>query len=371
MIKKESFKTVKKMLLISNMYPSDSNPTYGTFIKNFEQQMTKEGFAIDKCVIRGRGKNIFEKIKKYFTFFKQTIHSIHHGDYDLIYVHYMNHSILPLLLIKNTILKPLILNAHGSDVLPQSITGKYVQRSIIPIIKKADLIVVPSKYFKSIVKNKFSLDEKKIFVSPSGGIDTKLFSKKDYIPNKKLTIGYVSRIDKRKGWNTFLTAVKLIKEKTDYDFTVIIIGDGPDMGQLKHRIESYELSQEVSVLGAIDHRKLPTYYHNMDLFIFPTLAESLGLVGLEAMSCGIPIIGSNISALREYIYPKSNGDLFEVNDPMDLFRKINNFISLPIDKKKSLSDSARNTALTYGATKTALDLNLKITQLIHKMASNV
>ena len=109
----------------------------------------------------------------------------------------------------------------------------------------------------------------------------------------------------------------------------------------------------------------------MNLFTFTTrLNESLGLVGLEAMSCGIPVLGSNIPALREYIYPNTNGDLFEMDNPMELFKKIDNFISLPIEKKKSLSNTARKTALMYDATKTAQSLNLKITQFIHKMEYN-
>lgn len=355
---------MKKMLLISNMYPSDKNPVYGIFVKNFEQQMQKEGFEINRCTIAGRGKNILEKIKKYVTFFKQTIESIHNGDHDLIYVHYMNHSLFPLLLVKNIISKPLILNAHGSDVLPRSSMGKFLQKFITPVIKKADLIVVPSDYFKSIVKNKFLLDEKKIFVSPSGGVDTELFNQKDYFPGKKLTIGYVSRIDKSKGWHIFLAALKLLKEKTSYDFTVIIIGDGPDMEQMKKSVKSHQLSQEISILGTIEHKQLPAYYQKMDMFIFPTRAESLGLVGLEAMSCGIPILGSDISALREYISPNTNGDLFEIDNPMDLFTKIDHFISLPIEKKRNLSNTARNIAQKYDATKTTHDLGVKLTQVI-------
>ena len=354
------------MLLISNMYPSDSNPTYGTFIKNFEQQMQNEGFRVERCVISGRGKGILEKLKKYITFFKQTVDAIRHGDYDLIYVHYINHSLLPLLFIKNSISKPLILNAHGSDVLPHNNTGKLVQRLIIPVIKSADLIVVPTDYFKSVVKNTFSFDEEKIFVSPSGGVDTNFFTKKDHLSNKKFTIGYVSRINKSKGWDIFLNALKLIKEETDHDFTAIIIGNGPDMEELKECIQTFGLSQEISVLGSIAHCNLPQYYSKMDLFIFPTLGESLGLVGLEAMSCGIPVLGSNIPALREYINPKINGALFEVGDSRDLLRKINDFISLPIEKQQSLSTVARNSALKYDATQTAHELNIKLTQFIIK-----
>jgi glycosyltransferase involved in cell wall biosynthesis len=369
-VKKRNYNIVKKMLLISNMYPSDSNPTYGTFIKNFEEQMQNEGFTIRRCVISGRGKGILEKLKKYITFFKQTVNAVRQEDYDLIYVHYINHSLLPLLFIKNSISKPLILNAHGSDVLPYTNTGKFVQRLITPIIKSADLIVVPTNYFKSIVKNTFSFDGEKIFVSPSGGVDTKLFTKKPYIYDRKLTIGYVSRIDKSKGWDIFLNALKLIKEKTDHDFNVIIIGDGPDIKELKKCIKTYGLAQDVLLLGAIEHSKLPQYYQKMDLFIFPTLGESLGLVGLEAMACSVPVLGSNIPALQEYIFPNKNGNLFNKGDAMDLFTKINHFIYLDPEKKKTLSSIARKNAEKYDSIKTSYELNKRLTQVLLEIGSN-
>ena len=60
-----------KILLISNMYPSKEHPTYGVFVKNFKNQMEKQGFIVtQEALIKGRGKNKFEKIVKYINFFK-------------------------------------------------------------------------------------------------------------------------------------------------------------------------------------------------------------------------------------------------------------------------------------------------------------
>ena len=118
---------MKKILLISNMYPSKEQPTYGIFVQNFEEVMKKQNFSFTKSVILGRGKNIFSKLAKYLRFFQNTITSIRKNRYDLIYVHYINHSLLPFLFIKNKINKPLVVNAHGSDIIPTSKTGKILQ----------------------------------------------------------------------------------------------------------------------------------------------------------------------------------------------------------------------------------------------------
>jgi len=358
----------KRILLISNMYPSSEHPTYGTFIQRFEQQMKEEGFIITKSVIQGRGNNFLQKIQKYLSFFWITVKKIRKDDYDLIYVHYIGHSLLPFLFIRKSISKPLVLNAHGSDVRPRSLIGRYIQKIIRPIIKQADLIVVPSYYFKNVVRNLFSVDEKKIFVSPSGGIDTKIFipSNRQNTLQQNLTIGYVSHINKDKGWHLLIETLKELKKYKKYNFSALIIGDGPDIKELKNCINTYDLNTEVSILGAITHNELPLYYQSMDIFVFPTKGESLGLVGLEALSCGIPVIGSNIPALNEYIKPHHNGYLFQYNSSRDLTSKIVDYLSLSLSQKQLLTSNARQTALKYEAKHVAKNLANILNKLIRK-----
>ena len=56
---------------------------------------------------------------------------------------------------------------------------------------------------------------------------------------------------------------------------------------------------------------MPQFYNSCDILLFPTHHESLGLVGLEAMACNKPVVGSNCTALPEYIIPGKTGELFE------------------------------------------------------------
>jgi len=88
-----------KILLISNMYPSKDHPFYGIFVKNFENQLIAEGFEFEKAVIKGRGKTKIEKLKKYFKFFIDVFRALKGDNYDLIYVHYAEHSLIPLVFL--------------------------------------------------------------------------------------------------------------------------------------------------------------------------------------------------------------------------------------------------------------------------------
>jgi glycosyltransferase involved in cell wall biosynthesis len=332
------------------MYPSKYTPFFGTFVKNFKEQLENEDIKFELAVISGKGISKFDKIKKYFKFFRDVISSIKNDDYDLIYVHYISHSLLPLLLVKSFIKKPLVLNAHGSDVFVNNRVGDYIQKIVTPLIKKANMIVVPSEYFKDVVHDKFMINKENIFVSPSGGIDTKLFKPKDTI-KEIFTIGYVSRIDKSKGWDTLLDAINLLKEK-NLVFRVLIIGSGAEEKLLLQKIEELKLEDTVEFVGAKSHNDLVNYFNKMNIFAFTTkLFESLGLVGLEAMACGVPVVGSNIGGLPSYIKDGVNGKLFEAGNVEKLLESIEYFINLDDDTFSSYKDESLLTAKKYDSTK--------------------
>lgn len=341
---------MKRVLLISNMYPSSENPVYGIFVKNIEEQLRENGFDFsNKAVISGRGKNKFSKIVKYIIFFKDVITLIKQDNYDLIYVHYIYHSLMPLLLVKRYIQKPLVLNAHGSDVNIKNKIGRFIQKLLAHIIKEANLIVVPSSYFKTVIHDKFQVNKDKIFVSPSGGIDTTLFKPSNV--NKRdsqFIIGYVSRIDEGKGWDTLLKSSRLLLNENINNFKILMIGGGSQELQLKKMINELQLEDYVEVIGPVPQKYLANYYNKMDVFIFPSrLPESLGLVGIEAMACSVPVIGSDIGGLKEYIKSGYNGELFTPDDSIDLFEKIKKYMFQNTLNKKQYKLNAASTAKEY------------------------
>jgi glycosyltransferase involved in cell wall biosynthesis len=83
--------------------------------------------------------------------------------------------------------------------------------------------------------------------------------------------------------------------------------------------------------------------------VFPTVrkGESLGLVGLEAMACGAPVIGSQIGGLKDYIIDGKNGLFFEPKNVDELASQLQAFINLPEDVKQQMSQQALQTANRY------------------------
>lgn len=351
-----------KILLISNMYPSKDYPSYGIFVKNFENQLIEENFKFEKAIIRGKNKNKLVKLIKYFIFFVDVFKAIHKNNFDLIYVHYIGHSLLPLLIIEKNIKKPLIINAHGTDIFSDSKIKIFIQKIVTPIIKKADMVIVPSRYFEDIMEKKFNISKNKIFISPSGGINRSIFRPlKTSIDNQIFTIGYVSRIDEGKGWDTLLSAISLLVNKNIKNFKVILIGEGSQEKLLSKKIIELNLKDYVEYLGSIPHETLVNFYNQMNIFIFPTkLAESLGLVGLEAMACGVPVIGSNIGGLKGYINSGYNGEFFVPSDIEELSEKINYFMNLDEAELNNYKRGALETVKEYDSKIVAKNLTYKL-----------
>lgn len=355
------------IFLISNMYPSSKSPTCGIFVRNIVDALKDQGCRFPcQATIGVRESRAWKKVFNYFRFFFQVVFLAKTCEYNLIYAHYIAHSLVPLSCIRHGLKAPLILHAHGTDVFPRNILGRWIQRLVTPVIRQADLIVVPSLFLQKNVMERFGIGAEKIFISPSAGVDTRLFSSRPGEKKKEMfTIGYISRIEHGKGWDTLLDAVAILRAAGAVKFEVLVIGMGSREKELQALARKHKLQDVVRLVGMVPHGELPSWYHKMDVFVFPTqLPESLGLVGLEAMACGIPVVGSNIGALREYILDDVNGWLTEPGSPLGLAMAIQNFFTLSPRVKDSFRSAARQTAMNYESSRVGARLYKRLSQLL-------
>ncbi len=339
-----------RLLLISNMYPTKDQPCYGIFVGNFAESMTDRDMGITKAVIRGRGRSVAGKLFKYARFVFGVYLRVFREKYDLLYVHYATHSLLPLIPVLPFIDKPLVVNFHGSDLFPSGFAGKRTIGLNSSGIRRAAMLVVPSDYFRAKVSEKYN--HPNIYVSCSGGVDLSLFTPEESMAryDKQLTVGYVSRIDQGKGWGVLLNALHVVKNnEPELAFKAIIVGGGEQVDSMESMIIDLGLAADVSYIGPVRQTELPAVYRRLDVFVFPTVraAESLGLVGLEAMACGVPVIGSNTGGLTGYIRHGENGFLFEPGNFQELADRIVMFCNLTRSERIALSQQAIRTARTY------------------------
>lgn len=96
-------------------------------------------------------------------------------------------------------------------------------------------------------------------------------------------------------------------------FMLMVVGDGPMEGELKRMAERF-LPGRVVFTGGVDRRRMSSYYSAADLFIFPGIGESLGMVFLEAQSCGLPVIALNTAGVPQVVQTGRTGILVEEDD---------------------------------------------------------
>lgn len=361
----------KKILLISNMYPSKKYPHYGVFIKNIENELKKNGFIIDKCVLKKVDSNIL-KLFNYLLFYLKIVGKGLFTNYNCIYGHYITHIYFPLLIIKkirhNIII---ILHVHGNDIIPENKKDE----KFIPLAKKAlklsEQIIAPSLYFKNILIKEFHINESKIFVSPSGGIDSNTFFKKNrkYACNtlnldaNKKYIGYVSRIEINKGWDIFLDACSRIIKK--YDIEIIVVGSGDEETLYNKKVEDLNLKPRIHKYPLLSQEEIANVFSILNIFCFPTKrkSESLGLVGLEAMACKTVVVGSDSYGPSSYIINKINGFTFDINSVESLCETIEKVFSMSEDELNKIKQKAYETSQLYNSEK----VNTKLSEFFKKV----
>lgn len=334
-----------KIAVVSNMYPDEKHPSYGVFVKNFCNIL--DDINIDyKLHVMLKADSPIEKMLRYAKFYIGTTIALLFEKYDLIYVHYASHSSLPVLWARRIRKKQIYTNVHGSDVIPENSKQERLQKYTGRILSISEKIITPSEYFRKLVGYKYEIGEDKIFVSPSGGINNKVFYKeREKVNDGCLKLGYVGRISHKKGWDTLLNACSHL----DIPYELIVVGNGPEYRDMYLLANKLNINNNIRWIDLQPQEKLRELYNIMDVFVFPTEreGESLGLVALEAMACGTPVIASDYAAPKYYVENNKNGYKYSCGDSSDLKNKIEYFYRLDEDTRRELGKNAEITARNY------------------------
>ena len=275
-------------------------------------------------------------------------------NYDLIHTTFFPYfNLIVSLIVGKNINKPVICTPFFHFSNP-----RYLDSSLIEVLKKFDVIIACTNLEKEVLVKKFKIQDEKIKVI-SMGVDydifervhskrlnhyyfkQKFFRKKE--KNYKLVL-YCGSKNYEKGSLTILKSIPYILEKTKKVYFVFI---GPSTKAFNHELSKIQKLRNSRIInfspdnltGYYDRKKL-TAFKEADLFLMPSRSDAFGIAFLEAWASGTPVIGARIGATPEVIRENIDGLLVKFDDPIDTAYKV---IKLLKNKKlrKKLGDAGQ------------------------------
>jgi len=196
------------------------------------------------------------------------------------------------------------------------------------IFLRADFIQVISKYLGNWAKNMRAKNP--IEIVPNG-VDLEKF--KSQISNLKIN-ELKEKFDIKENEKILITTSRLVEKNAIGDIIealqylpanvkLLILGAGLEEEKLKSQVPSFNLQDRVIFLGHIESQEVPQYLAISDVFVRPSLSEGLGSSFLEAMAAGIPVIGTPVGGIPDFLINNETGFFCEVQNPKSIAEKVN------------------------------------------------
>ena len=181
--------------------------------------------------------------------------------------------------------------------------------------KKIDAVICCSDYVKKTINKRSSIPSEKLHLvyNFTSFNEAKILSKKNKTKETPFIIGFAGRIVKRKGWKDFLEAcISLKSEHPMLNIEIALAGVGREEKSLKKVIKKNQSQLYIKHHGFV--KEMSAFYEKIDLLCVPSHWEPLGMVHIEAMSFGVPIIASDVPGMNEILQHNKNALLFKIKD---------------------------------------------------------
>ena len=291
--------------------------------------------------------------------------------YDIIYRHYWLSGIAAALLRRVWHI-PMVQMFHTlaemKNRVAQTASEREPERRLNcegEIMRFSDRLVAATPLEKNHMTWLYGADPNKIEIVPPG-VDLSRFKSMDQrearihigIPPDDRMILFVGRIQPLKGIDTLIRALALAKRKEpelSQNLCLSIIGGGPDsasgieqqeLDRLNALRTDLDITDLITFVGARDQDNLVYYYAAAETVVMPSHYESFGMVALEAMACGTPVIASDVGGLSFSIEAGFNGFLVPGRDPTALASKIVLLLKYP-ELRDQLSEQAQTWVERY------------------------
>jgi D-inositol-3-phosphate glycosyltransferase len=268
-------------------------------------------------------------------------------EYDIIHAHYWMSGLAGLAL-QETWNTPVIQMFHTLGLMKQRIArsdaereGEYRIQGEMEVIQKVNWIVASTLAEVAQLQWLYNANARKIVIIPPGVDPCRFYpiqedEAKEFVGLRQQDrlILFVGRIEPLKGIDTLIEAMAILRNRGFFQknpfYLAVIGGESTDernqvsaeMARLQELREHFQLSDLVTFLGKKAQDTLPYYYSAAEVVVVPSFYESFGMVALESMACGTPVIASQVGGLAFLVQDGETGFTVPFDDPEALADKL-------------------------------------------------
>lgn len=355
-----------KVLVISSLYPSAHDPVSGIFVRAQVQELVKGGcqikvvsptprapFPLNLCSRKWAGfhktplSDVVENIEVYYprylslprnwlfassgqrmyTGIKGLIAEISREfPFDLIHAHVALPDGFAAMKVAEDCRKPFLVTIHGADLQKTVHFNPRCKDVIEEVISHSSAVIFVSNKLKRMAEDHYGKSAK--FKVISNGIDPSTLDLKSAGEPEQKVLLSVSNLIQTKGIDLNLSALsKLVTKHPGLKYRVI--GEGPERVNLERFSRKLGLLNQVEFLGQTHHAEVMRHMAECDIFSLPSWQEGFGIVYLEAMAHGKPVIGCKGEGIEDFVQDSETGYLVEPRDVDDLVKTLDDLLDHP------------------------------------------
>jgi glycosyltransferase involved in cell wall biosynthesis len=348
----------KHILILSSWYPTKEKLFLGNFVEQHARLIAKNHQVTVLNVVAGEQKSMeivesksgnFREIQIHFPkgsnklskfinerkAFKAGLKLIQ--NVDLIHAHVLLPKGYLFVRAKKHFQCPLIVTEHAS-LYRQDVKHEFSrkERAILGrTVKHVDQFIAVSELLKSDLEHKLKIKHCDVIGNP---VNTDLFIPKSKTQDLKKRFLHISTLAEIKNVKGIIDAFDLAFE-TSNELSLTIVSD-ENYDELKSHASQLPCAQSIEFLGPLHHEETVSYYQHADFFILNSEYETFSIVVAEALSCGVPVISTNVGIATNM--PKDLGRNIPKNDPISMAEMM-----LSIQKSTFDAEKIRNHAMQF------------------------
>ncbi|PYF07592.1 glycosyltransferase [Ureibacillus chungkukjangi] len=326
---------MKKVLVISNMYPSSEHLSFGIFVKNQVDALKKEQIdvivAANNNPATGKKNTILKYSKWALSVFSKAMKE--RKLISITHAHYVFPSGVFSYVLKKAFNIPYIVTAHGGDIERMAKKSAKIRNWTQKILKESSHVIAVGPVLAEQIEKEFNIPKERILIC-SMGVNREVFHQTDQkqarkqlgIEEEDYIYLFVGNVIKQKGVEELLHAFKQVQKSTDQKVKLVIVGSRRDQSFI-NSIEPL-VDSSVKLIDPLEQMDLVKWFQASDVFVLPSHIEGFGLVALEAIATGTPVIASRVGGLVSLL-ENGAGHLVEPQNSEALASEMLNALNTP------------------------------------------